>query len=570
MKHKHVPYALPFAAIFLAYLALAKLGLNLYDSGQVVSIIWPPAGIALAGILLFGYRMWPAVTAAVFVLNLTQGDKPLTALLLTVGNTVEPLLGAYLLKRFGNFSYSLERIKDVLNLVLFAAIMSTIVGATVGVTSLVFAGVVPCSAFGGIWPNWWVGDLLGILVVTPLLLVWSQQSLKALLKIRIKPVTVVVAVGLLGTTTLAFRGYSAIGIKPFILAYLVFPLLIWVALRFHQLGSVTAALVVSVVAIGGTIANAHGSPSHTNEQLLLLQTFLGVTTITFMIISAGVAELEAHHERQLKLLARTTRLAKQKAKLIALGQAKDDFLAIASHQLTSPPTIIKQYIGMLLGNYEGHLSQGQRDMLTSAYSANEKQLKVIHAFLNVARLDAGNVILHKENVNVGLVIREVLEEKSDVFTVHKQPVTFVPGRGKYMAYVDRVKLSMVLENVVDNAGKYTPDGKGVEITLTKDTRFVTIAVKDNGIGFTKKDARTIFKKYHRIHKNTPTIVEGTGIGLYWAKKIIDLHGGTITAVSKPGKGTTFTISVPIATKPHRQSRSKPVESMARGSETPTA
>src|SRR4030095_9871766 len=126
-------YASKLAILIIAYFVTARIGLSLDAVGGFATLVWPPSGIALAALLIFGYRYWPGITIAAFLVNLVTGAPPLVALGIAVGNTLEPLLGAYLLNRFTGLHHSLDRLKDVIGLVVFAAIVSTSVSATIGV-----------------------------------------------------------------------------------------------------------------------------------------------------------------------------------------------------------------------------------------------------------------------------------------------------------------------------------------------------------------------------------------------------------------------------------------------------
>ena len=137
---------------------------------EQVSAVWPPTGVALAAILLFGYRVWPGIWLGAFVANATANEPIATAFGIAVGNTLEAISGAWLLRRITGFDNSLERLKDVLGLILLAAGISTTIAATIGVTSLCLGGVHPWSSFGALWSTWWLGDAMGNLVVAPVLL----------------------------------------------------------------------------------------------------------------------------------------------------------------------------------------------------------------------------------------------------------------------------------------------------------------------------------------------------------------------------------------------------------------
>jgi signal transduction histidine kinase len=357
----------------------------------------------------------------------------------------------------------------------------------------------------------------------------------------------VYALLLAGISLPVFRGFAWAGIRPFTLAYLIFPIMIWVALRFGQVGSVTATFVVSIIAIWGTVVSFNPSGSNIlSHRLLLLQSFMGITAITFMTMAAVVAEREFTLKRQHQLTQKAALLSKQRSRLMALNQAKDEFIGLASHQLRTPATSVKQYTGMLLDDYAGKLTKAQRDMLLIAYESNERQLQVVDSILRVAQVDTGNIVLKKEKVDLSLLVKEILSGQTPILAGKRQTVDFRPPRNHVVASVDKEKIRMVLENILDNASKYSPPGKKLEVKLQKTKSNLTISVKDDGVGIVQRDRRKLFKKFSRIDNPLSAAVGGTGLGLYWAKKIVDLHRGSIIVTSKPNRGSTFTISLPNA------------------------
>ena len=166
-----VPYAISIVAVAAVYVASGKLGLDLAFTTGSVTAIWPPTGIALAALILGGYRMWPAVALGALLTNVNTGINAGTVLGITLGNTLEALVGAYLLVGVIRFRPTLERVGDVLALVAFGAVISTMVSATIGVTSLVIGGSVDIADFPSVWRTWWLGDMGGDLIVAPAVLV---------------------------------------------------------------------------------------------------------------------------------------------------------------------------------------------------------------------------------------------------------------------------------------------------------------------------------------------------------------------------------------------------------------
>jgi PAS domain S-box-containing protein len=255
-----------------------------------VTLVWPPTGIALAGLLFLGYRAWPGVTLGAFLVNATTNVSLITALGIATGNTLEAVVGAYLLRRFAGFRNSLERLADVFGLVVLAAGLSTTVSATIGVTSLRLGEGIPWSVYGPLWWQWWLGDAMGALIVAPALLTWlSPPRLNASIP---GPKEAGACLGGLAVAgLLTFGGWFPPGIMNYTLGYTLFPFLIWAALRFGPRGAVMATLVGSGLAIWGTAREfgpfVRDTPTHS---LILLQIFMAVFAVTGMVIAAVIAE----------------------------------------------------------------------------------------------------------------------------------------------------------------------------------------------------------------------------------------------------------------------------------------
>ena len=544
MSRLWVEYLLKSTLIFGAYLLTARLGLALHPVHHFATYIWAPSGIALASIYILGYRYWPAVIGAAFLANYLNGGPIATSVLIGVGNTLEPVTGAYLLHYVG-FKAKLTRVKDIVYLVLLAALFSSLISATIGVMSLLASNVISQSTFFNTWSAWWTGDALGVLIISPLLFVWLTlpKNLK-INKYRLLEATAV-AILFLVASLVAFKGLPGITFKPLATSYVIYPFFLWVGIRFKQEGSVLAIFANAAIGVWGVITTYNQNPQgNIVIEILQLQLFLAFTAISVLIITAIAIEQTSLRKKQLSYTARTAQLIQEKAHLIAIGKAKDEFINLASHQLRTPPTIIKQYVGVLLGDYVGKLSNEQKEMLRTIYDSNERQLKVINDLINVAYIDAGHATLNIEKVNIVKLIEDILRDKSPMFETKKQKTFFYHAVRKQYIFGDKTKIGIVLENLIDNASKYTPQDKKIEVWLESKGNDLEITVHDEGIGISEQNYSKLFKKFSRIKNSSAISAEGTGLGLYWAKKIIDLHGWTIDVNSTVNEGSKFTLNIP--------------------------
>lgn len=230
--------------------------------------------------------------------------------------------------------------------------------------------------------------------------------------------------------------------------------------------------------------------------------------------------------------------------LIELNRSKDEFISIASHQLRTPATGVKQYIGMLLEGFIGDIPEQQRAVLDKAYQSNERQLRIVADLLKVAQVDAGQVKLRKTAVGINEMVNDIIKEQRATFDERQQGVIFTPSDTQPYAEIDHDTIRMVIENIIDNASKYSLAGTSVAVGVDDLNDDILITIEDQGVGIDPKDQGKLFEKFSRIDNPLSTKVGGTGLGLYWAKKIIDLHGGSIEYSSIAGRGTKFAIRFP--------------------------
>jgi integral membrane sensor domain MASE1 len=276
-------YAAEVFCLAAVYYGAAKLGLSLAFATPSVTAIWPPTGIALTALVLWGYRLWPGVALGALLANSWTGVPIYSVLGIAIGNTLEALVGAYLLLRFAGFRPSLERVRDVIALAVLGGAVSTAISATVGVSSLIAGGEISGADLGSAWRTWWLGDMGGDLVVASALMVAVTQW-----PFRRAPGRPLEALGLAGLI-LALAGLTFSQSEN--VAYILFPALVWAALRFWQPGAVAASLLLASIAIPLTEHDIGPfSGNSPDERLLLAQTFIGVACITALILAAVTTE----------------------------------------------------------------------------------------------------------------------------------------------------------------------------------------------------------------------------------------------------------------------------------------
>jgi two-component system CheB/CheR fusion protein len=293
MKVRWLSYPAAVLATAAVYFGAGKLGLSVAVPGvDQVTLVWPPTGIALAVLLIFGNRFWPGIALGAFLVNFTTPHESLfSAGGIATGNTLEAVLGAWLLRWAVRFDNSLERLKDVVAFIVLAAGVSTTVSATVGVTVLCLAQAHSWHRFGELWSNWWLGDAMGDLVMAPVLLTWLSGPRPRWQTSRFLEAAALGA-GLILVCQFVFVAEVQAGARNFPLEYTIFPFVIWAALRFGQRGVTLVTFVTSAIAIAATLQSfgPFAKGKGYGDSMVLLQVFMGVVVVTGLLLGGVMSE----------------------------------------------------------------------------------------------------------------------------------------------------------------------------------------------------------------------------------------------------------------------------------------
>jgi two-component system sensor histidine kinase VicK len=220
--------------------------------------------------------------------------------------------------------------------------------------------------------------------------------------------------------------------------------------------------------------------------------------------------------------------------------AKDEFISLASHQLRTPATGVKQYVGMLLEGYAGELTADQKTFAQTAFDSNERQLAIINSILKTAQIDFGAYQLKISEQDMKQLIEETLIAFRPMLMMRRQTIS-CEFEEEVCAMVEPIEISLVVSNLIENASKYSPEGGQITIKLKREKKFAIVSISDDGVGIKDEDHAKIFEKFTRIDNVLSDTVSGSGLGLYWVKKIVELHGGEINLSSMLNVGSTFTI-----------------------------
>lgn len=289
MIKKSVGYLFKIVVFALIYHLVARLSLKMAYLQPNTSPVWPPTGISLVFLFFYGISFWPGISLGVLLGSVLTGAPFPLALGMAVGNTLEALIAVYLLKDKLHFHESLDRLNDIVG---FSAVafICTAISAIIGTATLILTTQTPRSSFFDVWITWWIGDLLGALVVAPIIMVWLKPH--SLVKIRkniLEWFGLIILI--IFISWYVFSKQPPIDVVHQAMIYVIFPFLIWAALRFGQHGAATGIFLISAIAIWGTV-NGYGPfvQDSINASLILLQTFLGVVALISLILGATTLE----------------------------------------------------------------------------------------------------------------------------------------------------------------------------------------------------------------------------------------------------------------------------------------
>jgi signal transduction histidine kinase len=529
------------------YFAAGKLGLLLAHVHASVSPIWPATGIALAALLLWGYEFWPVIFVAAFLVNLTAHFPDGTSAVLRIlqaigvagGNTLEALAGAWFVNRVANGARAFLRVRDVFRFTLFAGFLSTAISATVGTLTLLACGLLAAKVFAPAWLTWWMGDMVGAVVIAPLILIWKanpsvhfgvSRTLEAL----------ALLLSLLLVSAINFSNLFYFGSRHYPLAFLYIPLLVWAALRFESRGVVAFISIICCLAVNGTW---HGigafAVSDQNSSLLMLQTFICVATLTALVLAAAVTERKSAEDKFRRLtLELEHRVQERTAQLEGTNKELEAFCYSVSHDLRAPLRTIRGFSEVLLEQYLPQLDVRGQDFLRRTCDAGLQMDKLIEDLLKLSRVSRGEIEHRK--INLSAIARDVADQLARSEPERRVEFAIAPD---VSANGDERLMRLVIDNLLRNAWKFTGKQAHPRIEFGRQNGEASpFFVRDNGVGFDMAYAGKLFGVFQRLH--SPAEFAGSGVGLAIVQRVVSRHGGRVWADAKLNSGATFYFTLP--------------------------
>ena len=515
-----------------AYFVAGKFGLNLAFVNTSTTAVWPPTGISLAALLLLGIRVWPGVLLGAFITNITTTGDPVSSAGIAAGNTLEALVGAYLVTRFANGARAFERPQDVFKFAFLGALVSAVVSATIGTATLALSGLAAFSDLGPIWSTWWLGDAGGALIFAPVLLTWATLGVNELTWRPLERIALIVAVIVTGVLLFGGLGPLSAGNDP--LAFLCFPALIWAAYRFGPREAATAVILLSLIADWGTL---HGfgpfARADQNQSLIFLQAFMGVAAVTSLALAAAVLDGQRAQKTIQKTEQRLRMMAEESARI------REEFLSIATHELRTPVAALRGYIQLGQQSVDRGQHDRLRHTLKVALRQTDRLATLIAQLLDASQMQAGRLKIERTPTDISALVSSAVDAERLASEPRPWVVEVEP---RLRASADPVRFEQVVVNLLDNAVKFSPGGGTLTVRLTGEGGEIRLEVRDQGIGIAPDRAARVFERFYRAHDDRG--IGGLGLGLYISKQIVELHGGRIEVGSEPGRGTTFTVTIP--------------------------
>jgi signal transduction histidine kinase len=505
---------IPLAAI---YTLAGKLGLALAFVNASATAVWPPTGIALAAVLVFGPRVWPGIFLGAFLTNETTAGSVVTSLLIASGNTLEALVGAYLVNRFAGGRLAFENGRSIFRFVLLAGFVGTSVSATIGVTTLSLSGLSEWSAYRSTWLTWWLGDASGAIIVTPALLLWtanhhmrwSREQLRELVALVVASVVV---------------GWLVFVVSEYPLGFLCIPICVWAAGRFGQREAATVTCLLSLIALWGTV---HGfgtfARDSVNDALLLIQAFLAVTSVIGLIVGAAMSGRNMAEESLRRAYAEL-RMSYERIRQLAgrVISAEEAIRADISRDLHDD--VCQELACMSLAASSLKRSSGDIQDADAQLALAELQQKVVGLVEGVRGLSHN---LHPSTLRLVGLASALEAHCIEVEKRHQVRVGFkIEGDLGHVHPDVALSLFRIAQEALRNA--VYGEARRLAVSIARARDHIELTVTDDGRGFDLEAVRR----------------DGSGLGLVSMEERAHVVGGDLQIITRPGQGTTIHVRIP--------------------------
>ena len=524
------------AVVAAVYLVLAQASIWLNNPVQLGGAFWPAAGFSFALLLLTDRTAWPWILGGVALAevggDLARGYAVGATAFWALGNVVEPLVGAVLIRRFSSEHGSLIPVRGLLGFLVWGVLAGPVVGGTIGsIGTVAFGGLSPAL----VWPRYVVGDALGVLVVAPMLLTFDRPVAAG----RSALEAALLAASATVVTLLVFRNWDVVW--DVTLPYLIVPFLVWAGLRFGVRGVALISVVIAAIADVAT-STGYGPfaiTGGTEYAVTLLQVFLGITLTTGLLLASLASDLTDSRE-----LAR--RLTEHNELEHRNRQFRDAFVGVMSHEIRTPITTIYGMSELLRKRHRAMEPETVSQYLDDIAGDADRLRRLTEDLLVLSRAEGGRLELASNPVMIGHLVRTTVESERVRSTQHHFAVkgpTQLP-----LVLGEEVYVEQIARNFLGNAAKYSPPGSGITVTLAREAGGVSVRVIDAGPGLPDGPPEQLFEVFYRAPDAIGSS-SGAGIGLFVCRELAHAMGGRVWATSAPGGvGAEFGLWLPEATE----------------------
>lgn len=527
---------------FITYYAFGAWGLSINPVNTFAAPLWPAAGLAIAALYFGGIRIAPAIFAAAFALNFNAGAPLIAAAGIGIGNTIEAIAALYLLRGF-QFQPFFSRLMDSLSMIA-VALSVPFIAAIIGPSALALTPVLDSSQILETSFAWWLGDVLGILVVAPFLIKWFSRPIQSLARTPLQWFEVVLYFMSLTAVTILIFWDPIPNITSIVARYQIFVPLTWGALRVGPRFMTASLVVVSAISLTGTLMGVgpFGTGDNLHQQILLLQLFIGTTATICLLFVAAVEERKLSTQ---SLERHVEDLEEDVQEISAADRAKNEFIAILSHELRNPLAPVLSSLELMRLNV-AQMPQF-KDTIESMSEQVHRMTRLLDDLLDITRISAKKFKLQVERVRFQDVLAHSISTSDETIRRRNHTLTSDMPHDSIWMDADPLRLEQVFVNLLNNAAKYTPPGGHIALRAVREENGVRITVTDNGLGIPPAMQQAIFEPFRQAHAGIQGGT-GLGIGLSLSRRFVELHGGTIS-VSSDGEqqGSTFTVYLPIPT-----------------------
>jgi signal transduction histidine kinase len=549
----------------LIYYLSARLGYYLIFKSTSALPVWPPSGIAFALIILLGRSSWPGITIGALIANIMSfwNNPALPAhtiiyasSFIAMGHTLETLAGNFLMKSWIKGDYPFTRARDAFRF-LFVTLTMGLIGSIIGTLSLNMNGIVSAAEFPGTCFAWWIGNVVGILLFTPFILAAAKKTNFTFHSGKVLEIGIFCACVIGIFFLVRIEGFSATLIRA--LPFLLIPFLLWMAFRFELLAAITGVLVIALTSIYFTIHDQ--GPFilfDPYNSMLLLQVFVGVISISTIVLSATVTE-RLNAERELttfnetleaKVQERTQalhdqiktrkeaeeKLQKTNQELSKRNTELDNFVYSVSHDLRAPIASVLGLINLAKKDNDVEMKNIYLDKINNSALQQDNFIKEILDQSRNSRLD-----VKKEEILFEPLIDETFNQLKFATSTGQsvERVIQINQKGPFIS--DRWRIKVILNNIISNAIRYR-NGKDpvIRVNVDIDGHRAKLEVEDNGKGIGKEHLDKVYRMFYRATDDGA----GSGLGLYIVKEAIDKLNGSIRIESEIGRGTTVKLEIP--------------------------